>query len=39
VQTALLAAAAMAALIGAAFMAVPSEGEVARACLDLGLCF
>jgi hypothetical protein len=38
-QTVLLAATAMAALIGAALMAVPSEGEATRACIDLALCF
>jgi hypothetical protein len=38
-QTVLLAATAMAALIGAAMMAVPSEGEATRACVDLALCF
>ncbi len=38
-QTVLLAATAMAALMGAAMMAVPSEGEATRACVDLALCF
>ena len=39
VQTVLLAATALAALIGAAMMAVPSEGEATRACVDLARCF
>jgi hypothetical protein len=34
----LLAATAAAALIGAALIAVPLEGEATRACVDLGTC-
>jgi hypothetical protein len=38
-QILLLAATAIAALTGAAFISVPSEGEVVLACIYLGLCF
>jgi hypothetical protein len=37
-QTMLLAATAVAALVGAALIAVPTEGEATRACVDLGTC-
>ena len=38
-KTLLIALAAAAALIGAALVAVPSAGEGAFFCLDLGNCF
>jgi hypothetical protein len=37
-KTILIAVTAAAALIGAALLAVPSAGEDARLCLDLGKC-
>jgi hypothetical protein len=37
-KTVLIAAAAVAALIAAALVAVPSAGEGAWPCLDLGKC-
>ena len=37
-KTLLIAMTAAAALIGAALLAVPSAGEDARLCLDLGGC-
>jgi hypothetical protein len=39
VQVVLLAATAVAAMIGAAVVAVPSDGDATRACVDLGSCF
>jgi len=37
-QAALLAATAVAALLGAALIAVPLEGDAIRACVDHGTC-